>query len=260
MRVRTLWLSDIHLGSRSCQVDALAEFLDSVAADRIYLAGDIIDVIALNRSVYWPSSHTRVLRRLLDLHQNGTRIVYVPGNHDDPFRDFCGSEFNGIPIRRRAIHTLLDGRRLLVTHGDELDAELHCGRWLHWVGGHSYRALMRLNRYVCALRDCLGLPYWSLAAELKKHLGTAVEYMQRFEQGMVEIARHEGVDGVVCGHIHHAEMKEIDGILYCNDGDWVESCSALVEHADGQLEILRWAQRRRETIAALTRAATKRAA
>lgn len=259
-RYRTLWLSDIHLGSRSCQAGALLAFLEQVECERLYLVGDVVDVIALRRSVYWPDSHTRVLRKLLDMRRDGVDVTYIPGNHDDPLREFAGSVFDGVPVRRKAVHTTRDGRRLLVVHGDELDAEMRCGRWLHLLGVFGYCLLMSLNRNVCRLRALLGLPYWSLAAQIKKHVGTAVEYMRRFEQGMVDMARHAGLDGVVCGHIHHAALKEIDGLLYCNDGDWVESCSALVEHPDGGLELLRWAQIERSAIETVATPITKRAA
>lgn len=260
MRYRTLWLSDIHLGSPGCQAAALLNFLDHYSADRIYLVGDIIDTIALRRSVYWPDVHTQVIRRLLDLRRAGVDVVYIPGNHDDPFRDFAGSTFDGVPVRRRVIHTTVGGKRLLVTHGDEMDAELRCGRWLRAVGVCGYRLMMRLNRGICAVRRLLGMPYWSLAANLKKRVGAAVEYVRRFEQGMAEMAQREGVDGVVCGHIHQAAMKEVDGVLYCNDGDWVESCSALAESPDGGLELLHWAEIERERIAAVATPIRKQAA
>lgn len=260
MQYRTLWLSDIHLGSRSCQANALLKFLDQVDAKRIYLVGDVVDMIALRRSVYWPETHTQVVRRLLELRREGVEVTYIPGNHDDPFRDFAGSEFDGVPIQRRVIHTTADGRRMLVCHGDEMDAEMSCGRWLHLLGVFGYCVIMNLNRNLCRIRSMLGLPYWSLSANIKKRVGTAVEYVERFERGMIEMAKRQNVDGVICGHIHQAAMKQVDGMLYCNDGDWVESCSALAESPDGSLELLHWAEIEREQMASVAEAVTKQAA
>lgn len=260
MRYRTLWLSDIHLGSRSCQAEALLDFLDQVDADRIYLVGDVVDMISLRRSVFWPVAHTQVVRKILDLRRAGTDVIYIPGNHDDPFRDFAGSEFDGVPVLKKVVHTTADGRRMLVVHGDEMDAEMRCGRWLRLLGSVTYCLLMNLNRNICRVRNWLGMLYWSLAANLKKRSSTAVEYMQRFEQGMADIARRQGMDGVICGHIHHAAMKYVDDILYCNDGDWVESCTALVETPNGNLEILRWADMEREQLAPVATPIRKHAA
>lgn len=247
MRHRTVWLSDIHLGSRSCQASQLLRFLEQIECETLYLVGDVIDVIALKRSVYWPESHTLVIRRILELQRAGTKVIYIPGNHDDPFRAFIDSSLAGVPVCRNVVHTTASGKRLLVLHGDEMDAELHCSSGLKPLGRYGYVLLMALHRNVSRLRALLGLPYWSLAAEVKRRVGGAMTYMRRYEAGMIALARRAGVDGVVCGHIHHATLKTIEGTLYCNDGDWVESCSCLVEYANGQLEILRWANMEKVT-------------
>ncbi|MEE4184824.1 MAG: UDP-2,3-diacylglucosamine diphosphatase [Gammaproteobacteria bacterium] len=240
MRFRTVWISDVHLGSRSCQAEALLAFLATVDCDRLYLVGDIVDLIAMRRSAHWPAAHSRVLRALLDLSRSGVELTYIPGNHDEDFRALVGSKLESVPIHRRFIHTTAAGKRLLVVHGDELDAELHCGGSLRFIGALSYRALMRLHGVITRFRRWLGLPYWSLAAEVKGRVATAVDYIQRFESGMIQLAQRADVDGVVCGHIHQPAVKSFNGTLYCNDGDWVESCSALVEHTCGKLEVVRW--------------------
>ena len=240
--VRTLWISDVHLGSRSCQAESLLRFLDYVECDNLYLVGDIVDVIALKRSVYWPNSHTQVLRRLVEISRTETRVTYVPGNHDDTFRAFVGSMFDSIKIRRRLTHRTADGKRLLVVHGDEMDAQLRVGAWFTHIGDITYCILMSANRNLNRLRAFFGKPYWSLAYKIKSRVGKAMEYVRLFEQGMVDYARRANVDGVVCGHVHQAGLKEIDGRLYCNDGDWVESCTGLVEHHDGTLELLHWTE------------------
>lgn len=238
--VRTLWISDVHLGSRSSQAGELLRFLEHIECDQLYLLGDIVDVIALKRSVHWPNAHTQVLRRLIDISRGDTEVVYVPGNHDETFRTFVGSMFDNIRIRRRLKHTTADGKKLLLVHGDEMDAQLRCGTWFGRLGGFSYHILMNANRNLNRIRSWLGLPYWSLASRIKKRIGKAVEYVRLFEQGMADYARRAGVDGVVCGHVHQAALKTINGRIYANDGDWVESCSALVEHHDGRLELMFW--------------------
>jgi UDP-2,3-diacylglucosamine pyrophosphatase LpxH len=248
MRFRTVWISDIHLGSRSCQAEALLAFLNTVQCERLYLVGDIVDLIAMRRSPYWPAAHSQVLQVLLERSRNGVEVAYIPGNHDADFRSLVGSKFENVPIHRQLIHTTAAGKRLLVMHGDELDAELHCGGRLRLIGSVSYRVLLRLHSIVTRVRRWLGLPYWSLAAEIKGRVETAVAYIHRFESGMVERARSAGVDGVVCGHIHQPAVKSVNGTLYCNDGDWVESCSALAEHLNGRLEVVRW----RDLAAAVT--------
>ncbi|MEZ5666418.1 MAG: UDP-2,3-diacylglucosamine diphosphatase [Alphaproteobacteria bacterium] len=241
---RTVWISDIHLGSRGCQAELLLDFLAHVEAETWYLVGDIIDGWRLERSWYWPPAHDRAVRSFLRLAELGRRVVLVPGNHDEALRRFDGRFFQGIEVREDAVHRTADGRRLLVLHGDQFDGVVRCHRWLALLGDGAYGAALALNRHFNGLRRRLGFPYRSLSAVLKLKVKEAVQYIGRFEEAVAAAARQRRVDGVVCGHIHHAEIRTIDGVLYCNDGDWVESCTALVEHLDGRLEILGWADLR----------------
>jgi UDP-2,3-diacylglucosamine pyrophosphatase LpxH len=240
-RFRTIWISDIHLGTRGCNAQMLIDFLDHTDSDTMYLVGDIIDGWRMKKRFYWPAAHNDVVWRVLKRARRGTRIVYIPGNHDEMFRQFTGLSFGGVEIRRKAIHETADGRKLLVLHGDEFDAIMLAHRWLAFVGDAAYSALMRLNVAVNAVRTRLGLPYWSLSKVAKHKVKNAVAFISRFEDVVAHEAGLRGVDGVVCGHIHSAEMREIAGTAYYNDGDWVESCTALVEHHDGRMEVLHWA-------------------
>ncbi|WP_257538547.1 UDP-2,3-diacylglucosamine diphosphatase [Sphingobium sp. CFD-1] len=240
-RYRAIWISDIHLGTRGCNAKMLIDFLDSVDSDIIYLVGDIIDGWRLKKRFYWPASHNDVVWRMMKRAKRGTRVVYIPGNHDEMFRQFTGLNFGGVEIRRKAIHDTADGRKLLVLHGDEFDTIMLAHRWLAFVGDAAYTMLMRLNVIVNAVRQRMGLPYWSLSKMAKHKVKNAVSFISRFEEVVAHEAGARGVDGVVCGHIHNAEMREIGGIQYYNDGDWVEGCTALVEHFDGRMEILHWA-------------------
>ena len=241
-RYRTIWISDVHLGTRGCNAPMLVDFLDHVDSDRMYLVGDIIDGWALRKRFYWPAAHNDIVRRVLKRAKRGTHIVYVPGNHDEMFRQFAGLNFGGVEIRRHAIHATADGRRLLVLHGDEFDAITLSHRWLAHLGDAAYEAMMALNRWVNRARRAAGLPYWSLSKYAKQKVKNAVAFISRFEEVVAHAALARGVDGVIAGHIHKAEMCMIDGIAYYNDGDWVEGCTALVEHYDGTMEILHWAE------------------
>ena len=248
LKVRTVWISDIHLGTPGCRADDLLDFLRHVECERLFLVGDIVDGWQLRRSWHWPQAHNDVVQKLLRKARKGTQVVFVPGNHDEFARRYAGHEFGGIEIAEDWIHVTADGRRLWVTHGDLFDGVVQCAAWLAHVGDTLYGLTLRLNRHVNAIRARLGLPYWSLSKYLKLKVKRAVSYVSDFEVAVAREARRRGVDGVVCGHIHHAEMRDIDGILYCNDGDWVESLSALVEHADGTLALVDWpALRRRES-------------
>ncbi len=242
LRVRTVWVSDIHLGTPACQAQALLHFLRHVDCETLYLVGDIIDGWQLKRSWYWPQAHNDVVQKLLRKARKGTRVVYIPGNHDEFGRHYLGHSFGGIEVVEECIHTLADGRRLLVLHGDRFDGVVQCARWLAHLGDTAYGFTMRLNRHLNSLRARAGLPYWSLSQYLKLKVKRAVAYIDDFEVAVARHARGLGVQGVVCGHIHHAEMRLVDGVLYCNDGDWVESLTALVEHPDGQLAIVDWQQ------------------
>jgi len=241
-RYRTIWISDVHLGTRGCNDRLLIDFLDHVDSDKLYLVGDIIDGWRLKKRFYWPERHNAIVRRVMKRAKRGTEVVYTPGNHAQMFRQFAGTSFGGVQIRRKAVHLTADGRRLLVLHGDEFDAIVMAHRWLAFLGDAAYEALLRLNVVVNAVRRRLDLPYWSLSKHAKHKVKDAVAFISRFEETVAHAAAAQRVDGVVCGHIHTAEMRTFGGIVYYNDGDWVESCTALVEHHDGRLEILHWAE------------------
>jgi UDP-2,3-diacylglucosamine pyrophosphatase LpxH len=237
IRVRSVFVSDVHLGSRDCRARELLRFLEGIEADYLFLVGDIIDFWSLRRSFYWPEEHNEVIRAILSKAEEGTRVIYVPGNHDDNIREFCGSLFGNLSIRRKYVHATADGREFLVMHGDEFDTVVKCSRWLARFGAVAYEAMMRLNRSVNFCRRVFRLPYWSLATYLKLRLPKALRYVAAFEHAAAQAARARGLDGIVCGHIHRAGVREIDGVLYCNDGDWVESCTALVEATSGELSL-----------------------
>jgi UDP-2,3-diacylglucosamine pyrophosphatase LpxH len=254
--LRSVFISDVHLGSRDCRAAELLEFLDGVEPDYLFLVGDIIDLWSLRRNFYWPQEHNEVLRAILDMARGGTRVIYVPGNHDAEMRDFCGSVFGNLEIRRKYVHATAAGSELLVMHGDEFDTAVKCGRWLARFGAHAYEFALRLNRCVNACRRLFGLPYWSFATYLKLRLKNAVRYVAAFEHAAAQAARQRGLDGIVCGHIHRAGVAEIDGVLYCNDGDWVESCTALIEESNGKLSLMHAAElRQRRTRSELLEAA-----
>lgn len=239
---RTVWISDVHLGTRGCNAAMLIDFLDHVDSETMYLVGDIIDGWAMQKRFYWPAAHNDIVWRVLKRAKRGTRIVYIPGNHDEMFRQFSGLNFGGVEIRRQAIHTTADGRRLLVLHGDEFDAITMSHRWLAHLGDAAYEMMMALNRWVNLVRRVFNLPYWSLSKYAKQKVKNAVSFISKFEEIVAHEAAHRGIDGVIAGHIHKAEMRDIAGIQYFNDGDWVEGCTALVEHYDGTMEILHWAE------------------
>lgn len=240
-RLRTIFLSDIHLGTRGCRADILLDFLRHHEAAQIYLVGDIVDGWRLQKSWYWPKEHSDFVRKLLKRAARGVDIVYIPGNHDEAFRDYVGLDFAGIRLCEDAVHVAADGRRYWVLHGDAFDGIVLYARWLAFLGDTAYTLLLSLNTVLNRARRRLGLPYWSLSAWLKHKTKKAVAFMARFEDAVAREAAARGVDGVICGHIHHAETRMIGDVLYCNDGDWVESCTALVEHEDGRMEIIRWA-------------------
>ena len=243
-RFRTIWISDVHLGTKGCNAQLLIDFLDHTDSETMYLVGDIIDGWRLKKKFYWPAEHNDIVWRVLKRAKRGTRIVYIPGNHDEMFRQFTGLNFGGVEIRRAAFHRTVDGRRLMVLHGDEFDAVMLAHRWLAFVGDALYHFMMGLNQWVNAVRRRLELPYWSLSKMAKHKVKNAVEFIGRYEEVVARAAAERGVDGVVCGHIHTAEFRVFTQggktIEYWNDGDWVEGCNALVEHFDGRMEILHW--------------------
>jgi UDP-2,3-diacylglucosamine pyrophosphatase LpxH len=239
-KYRTVWISDIHLGTKGCNAELLLDFLHSIECETLYLVGDIIDGWRLKKGWYWPDSHNEVVRRILKIAHRGTRVVFIAGNHDEMLRDYAGFSFGGITIMQEAIHNTADGRRLLITHGDAYDAVVLYARWLALLGDHAYTLMLKANIALNAIRKRLGLPYWSLSSYLKRRVKNAVQYVCAFEDAVAKEAEQRGVQGVVCGHIHCAEIRQIGDITYYNDGDWVESCTALVEARDGIMSIVDW--------------------
>jgi len=252
---RTLFLSDLHLGSRGCQARLLLDFMRFHDAEQIYLVGDIVDGWRLRKSWYWTEDQNRVAKEVLQKSESGTRVHYLCGNHDEFLREYVGLVFGGVTLEDEAVHVCADDRRLLVMHGDRFDVCIRNAKWLALLGDHAYRACLVVNTWFNLARRRLGYGYWSLSAYLKARVKNAVSYVGRFEEAVMEETRRRGFDGVVCGHIHHAEMREVEGLLYCNDGDWVESCTALVERFDGSLAIVRWADEVAARHAATTAAA-----
>jgi len=237
-RYRTIWLSDTHLGTRGCQARALLDFLDAHDCDYLYLVGDIIDFWRLKRAPHWTQLHSDVIRMVLSKARAGTVVTLVPGNHDEYLRRFCDLQLGNIMVTAEAVHRTVDGRLLLVVHGDQFDGITRCHRWLALTGDVGYDVLLVLNRWFNRGRRLLRLPYWSLSAYVKGKVKRAVCFITAFETALAHEAHRRNLHGVVCGHIHRAEIREIQGILYCNTGDWVESCTALAERSDGSLELL----------------------
>ncbi len=235
---RTVFISDTHLGSRGARAAELSAFLKHVRCERLYLVGDAIDLWAMRSRVHWPPTHNHVVRRILKHAKRGTHVVFIPGNHDDSVRQYAGLDLGGVRIALRAVHRTADGRSLLVTHGDEYDLVVQHGRFISILGGWAYDRLVMLNRVVNLLRTSVGLRKWSFSQAIKLKVKGACSFMSNFEQALLSEARRRGLDGVVCGHIHQPALRESDGVLYANCGDWIERCSALVEHADGRLELL----------------------
>jgi len=241
---RTVFISDVHLGTKGCQAELLLDFIRHIECETLYLVGDIVDGWKLRSGWHWPQAHNDVVQKILRMARKGVKVIYVPGNHDEGVRDFVGVHFGGVIVARDAIHETADGKRFLVVHGDEFDGVVQHARWLAFVGDYAYRVLIAANTLFNRVRRRLGFGYWSFSAFLKTRVKNALQFVENFEAAVADEARRRGVDGVICGHIHKAEMRDIDGIAYINDGDWVESCSALVEHTDGRLEILEWAKLR----------------
>jgi UDP-2,3-diacylglucosamine pyrophosphatase LpxH len=242
---RAIFISDTHLGTRGCRADFLADFLRSVSAENLFLVGDIIDGWRLRRSWFWDHHHDEVLRLILRHARGGANVVYVPGNHDEMMRKYVplGVEVAGIKLQLEAEHVTADGKRLLITHGDAFDSVVRHAKLLALLGDWAYTAALGINRYFNMVRIKLGYSYWSLSAWAKQQVKEAVKAIDRFETALADDAHRRGFDGVVCGHIHHAEMRMVNGVMYLNDGDWVESCTALVEHHDGRLELIDWVAR-----------------
>ena len=255
---RTIWISDIHLGTRGSKADFLLDFLRQTESDYLFLVGDIVDGWRLRRSWYWPQSHNDVVQKVLRKARKGTQVVYVPGNHDEWLRDYTELQLGGVWLREEIAHTLADGRKLLIVHGDAFDGVVRYAKWLALLGDGAYTVALQVNHYFNLVRRRFGYPYWSLSAYLKSRVKNAVAFTRDFAAAVASEAAKRGFDGVVCGHIHSAEIREVGEVLYCNDGDWVESCTALVEHHDGRLEILHWAALRSFDILAAGTAAGAR--
>jgi UDP-2,3-diacylglucosamine pyrophosphatase LpxH len=240
LRVRTLFLSDIHLGFKRSRARELAEFLHSVEAENILLVGDIVDALSLTNRPYWSEQHTRVARALLAKRRAGSRLIYIPGNHDANFGLFSEVLHGQVEVHREWVHRTAAGERLLILHGDQFDTTVHCTRWLHRLGDFMYGVTLGVNDKLNWVRRSLGMSYWSIAEHLKLAVGTSKRYIEHFETTAARHATNLGYDGIVCGHIHRARLTRIEGALYCNTGDWVDSCSALVEDVTGTLHLLRW--------------------
>ena len=241
-KYRTVWISDVHLGTRGCNAALLIDFLRSVECRTLYLVGDIVDGWQLRKGWFWPDAHNEVVRRILKMAHRGTRVVFVVGNHDEVLRDYTGLSFGGVELVLEAVHVTADGRQLLVTHGDSFDGVVLYARWLAFLGDKAYSLLLRLNILLNAVRRRLKMPYWSLAAHMKRKVKNAVQYVCSYEEALASEARSRGLDGIVCGHIHCAEIRQIGDMTYYNDGDWVESCTALVEDNEGAIRIVDWAR------------------
>ena len=239
-KYRSLFISDVHLGTRASQAELLLDFLKHNEADTVYLVGDIIDGWRLRSSWYWPQSHNDVAQKLLRKARKGARIIYIPGNHDEFARDYLGNTFGGVEVMDRAIHETADGRKLLVIHGDQFDVVVRHARWIAFLGDWAYETALILNAWFNLVRRKLGFGYWSFSAWAKLKVKNAVNFIGDFETTLAQEAERAGVDGVVCGHIHHAAIRQIGAVQYVNTGDFVESCTAIAEHADGALEILHW--------------------
>ena len=240
LHFRTIWISDVHLGTSGCQAKRLLEFLKATESDKLYLVGDIVDGWQLKRRWYWHQTHTDVVQLVMKKAKKGTKVIFVPGNHDEVVRQFIGLNFGGIKIRDEHVHTTANGKRMLVLHGDRFDGVIACAKWLAYVGDSLYTMILKFNQIFNVWRARVGLPYWSLSQYLKLKVKNAVSYITSFEDALAEEARKQNLDGVICGHIHKAEIRDINGILYCNDGDWVESLTALVEDEVGELHLVDW--------------------
>jgi UDP-2,3-diacylglucosamine pyrophosphatase LpxH len=248
LRFRSIWISDIHLGTRGCQAAALLDFLKHTESKYLYLVGDIIDGWQLRKRWYWPQAHNDVVQKVLRRARHGAQVFFVAGNHDEFARGFIGLHFGGVYVTDEVVHETALGQRLLVLHGDQFDAVMSYARWLAHLGDTAYDFALWLNRIFNFMRQKLGFNYWSLSAWLKHKVKNAVDHISAFEHFIAESARHHHADGVICGHIHHAEMRQIGDILYCNDGDWVESCTALVEDEEGKLSIIHWLDEREQLL------------
>ncbi len=241
MKLRSIFLSDIHLGTRGCQAERLLDFLREHESEKLFLVGDIIDFWAMNRTIHWSPLQNTLVQKVLRRARHGDQVVLIPGNHDEALREYVDTSFGDIQVVREVIHTAADGRRYLVLHGDEFDQVTRHHRWVAVLGDIAYNFLVRLNAWLSWLRRTLRIPgYWSLAGYAKRRIKSAVSFIYDFEDSVIHAVRERGLDGVICGHIHSAAIREVGGLTYINCGDWVDSCTAIVEHADGRMELIAW--------------------
>jgi UDP-2,3-diacylglucosamine pyrophosphatase LpxH len=236
-RVRSVFISDLHLGARECQANEIADFLRGVEMEELFLVGDIVDLWSMRRGIYWPATHHDVLKLIMEKARRGTRVIYIPGNHDDLARALIGSLLAGVEVHEEYIHTTRNGQRMLVIHGDAFDGAVRFSPLLKATGSALYTVVLHVGRHVSFMRRLCGFRRWSLATWLKSRVGNAMTYVRRYEQTAARAAAARGLDGIICGHIHRPYMEQIEGVLYCNDGDWVEHCTALVEDRNGQLRL-----------------------
>ncbi len=239
-RYPAIWLSDIHLGYKDCKATYLLDFLNRTECDILYLVGDIIDLWSMKRQFFWHPDHYAVLQCIQRKAETGTRVIYIPGNHDDPLRGYCGKSLLGIEVHRSYLHTTSLNKRFLLVHGDDFDSATRYNKLITLIGDAAYDLLLFINRWHNRLRKLYGGNYWSLAGWIKARIHKAREAIEAFEMAAIHEAKKQGVDGIICGHIHHPQIRVVDGIVYCNDGDWIENCTALVENADGRIELLHW--------------------
>ncbi|MFD1383362.1 UDP-2,3-diacylglucosamine diphosphatase [Rhodanobacter aciditrophus] len=239
---RAVFISDVHLGTKACQATHLLDFLNTISTQTLYLVGDIVDLIEMRKRAHFTEEQQQVVHRILALAKEGTRVVYIPGNHDAFFRQFCGQRLSGVEIEQQAIHKTADGRRFLVSHGDEFDQMVKVSPIMLAIGDKAHGLMLALNRHINRLRRVMGMPYWSLAGYIKQHISKAQEFITRFESAAIKTARNKKLDGYIGGHIHFARFQRQGEVLYCNDGDWVEHCSALVESGSGELSLIHWSE------------------
>lgn len=245
LEYRSIFISDVHLGTKDCQAEYLLDFLDNTQSEYLYLVGDIFDIWSMKKSVHWTKAQSAVVRKVFEKASTDTKVIYIPGNHDELFREFCGTEVRNIPIMRDAVHTTVDGRRFFVSHGDEFDGIVKHNQIVKAIGDWAYYFLLFMNRQTTRLRARMGRPYWSLSSFLKTQVKNAREYIEKFQNAAAMAADQGDYDGYICGHIHKAGIENINGKMYCNDGDWVEHCTALVEDHDGDMHLLHWSDHAR---------------
>lgn len=237
-----VWISDVHLGYKDCQANYLLDFLNSIECETLFLVGDIVDLWSMKRQFFWHPSHYQVLACIQQKAQSGTRVIYIPGNHDETFRHYVNNTLFGVEVHQQYIHTTKANKRFLLVHGDDFDSATRYNKFISIVGDAGYDLLLFLNRWTNRTRRLFGGNYWSLASWIKARVHKAREAIEAFENAAIHEAKKQGVDGIICGHIHHPQLKVVDGIVYCNDGDWIENCTALVEQENGMIALLHYTE------------------